>query len=212
MNPPKGTWHSHFSNTEIDAENLVREVALNAVSKVLMLEFFSDQNPKVEIAKDAVVVKEEGLGFTGIIPFPPELGGYLQSQWMTWFPMFLSDFGLPGPSDCLYPRSNPTGEKIGDLAGYFRIDEQVCLLARKLGGCPDGRIIGIHGAKEDLIAKLRDSGVIHVLVWREEHLIEATKNGQEVTVEMAKDFAGYCHCGFRQQSARRCPSRRRAYL
>lgn len=190
MDAPSGTWRSLFSGTDIDAENLVREVALNAVSKVLMLQFFSDQIPKVVIAKDAVVVKEDGLGFTGIIPFPPELGGYLQSQWMIWFPMFLSEFGLPGPSDSLYPRSTPTGERIGELANYFRIDEHVCLLARRFGGCPDGRIIGIHGAKEDLISKLRDSGVIHVLVWREEHLIEATKNGQEVTVEMAKDFAG----------------------
>jgi hypothetical protein len=39
MTPPPGTWHSPFSNCNLNAEDLVRELALNAVSKILMVGF-----------------------------------------------------------------------------------------------------------------------------------------------------------------------------
>lgn len=104
--------------------------------------------------------------------------------------MFLSDYGLPGPSDGILPRLTPYGEKTGYLLRHFRIGDQICHLTKIIGGWPESRIVGIHGGQEGLISKLKDAGVLYLLVWREEHIREVTENGKEITPEMAIHFVG----------------------
>jgi hypothetical protein len=77
MNPLPGTWHSPFSNCSLNAEDLVREMALNAVSKILMVDLLSDEAAEVEMRPDAIAIHAPVIGFRGVMPFQPELKYYV---------------------------------------------------------------------------------------------------------------------------------------
>ncbi len=190
MNPPlQGSWYSQWSQANISAEELVREIALNAVSKVLMLRLFTDEAPDVGIYPQGVGVKLDSFRYFGGIPVPSELSDYLRSEWSVWYPLFLSNY-IPGPSDGLFPRSAPSGEKVGELFRMFKVLDQLIVIAKRMGGWPDNKIVGIHGASDDLINKLRAAGILYMLVWAEEGILEVDDNGLEIPPDMAVNYVG----------------------
>jgi hypothetical protein len=189
MQPPPGNWHSPFSNRSLNAEELIRESALNVVSKVLMLRLFSDARPSVALAPNGLSITAPGTHFKAVIPFPPELGDYFQSDWTIWFSTFFDEYGLGSIND-LMPEKIPEGEKIGRLFRHFRVLQQLYQIGSQLGW-PQDRILGIHGAESpEVFGRLRAASIPYMLVWREEHIAESAKAGREITPEMMVDCLG----------------------
>jgi len=185
-----GTWHSPFSNCSLNAEDLVRELALNAVSKILMVSLLSDEPADVAMGPDAIEVSAPSLQFRAVIPFPPELKDYVQSDWLVWFNVFIDEYGIGGALADLLPRKIPDGEKLGKLFRHFRVLPQLFQYAAQRGW-PEDRILGIHGFDSpDLFGRLRSAGILYLAVWREEHINEAAEAGREVTDDMLLDCIG----------------------
>lgn len=74
MNPPTGSWHSPFSNCNLNAEDLVREMALNAVSKIFMVSFLSDELADVAMGPEGIAMSAPSLQFRSVMPSPAPLG------------------------------------------------------------------------------------------------------------------------------------------
>jgi hypothetical protein len=188
--PPQGFWHSPFSDCSLNAEDLVRELALNAVSKILMVGLLSDESAEVAMGPDALSVYAPALQFRPTIPFPPELKNYVQSEWLVWFNVFLDEYGIGGALDELLPRKIPDGEKLGALFRHFRVMQSLFQYASQRAW-PVDRILGIHGAESpEIFGRLQSAGITYLLVWREEHIREAAEAGRQVTEEMLVDCFG----------------------
>ncbi len=191
MNPPTGTWHSPFAHCDLGADDLVRELALNAVSKILMIGLISNETAKIIQTTDSITVSAPAIRYAGVIPMPTELSAYISSSWLQWFNMFMSDYGLCGPADLVLPRLEPSGEKLGRLFRHFRVIDQLCHFTKCRQHWPEDSILGIHGADSpDLFNKLREAGITYLLVWREEHMQAALAAGLELTQEMLVDCQG----------------------
>lgn len=190
MNPPPGTWHSPFSNCSLTAEDLVRELALNAISKILMVGLLSDESADLAMGPDTISVAAQALPLRWVMPFPPELKDYVQNEWLVWLNAFMDEYGIGGALEDILPRKIPDGEKLGKLFRHFRVLHQICQFASQRGW-PEDRILGIHGNDSpDLLGRLRSAGITYLLVWREEHINEAAEAGREVTEEMLVDCFG----------------------
>ncbi len=190
MNPPPGTWHSPFSNSKLNAEDLVRELALGAVAKILMLGLLGYESENVLISANAIHVHAKTFPYRGMMPFPPGLMDYVQSECPHWLNVFMDEFGISDALDGILPRKIPDGEKLGGLYRHFRVMHQLCQVSSQLGW-PEGRILGIHGFDSpDLTGRLISAGIMYLLVWREEHMKEAVELGGEETDEMWVDYLG----------------------
>ena len=190
ISPPPGTWHSPFSNSELTADEIVRELALNAVSKLLMVGLISDDAGQVSMTPDAIIVSAPMLNYAGVIRFPPPLFDHVRAQWPQWFDMFKSDYGLGSALDLVMPPPALPGEKLGRLFRHFKIIDQLCLAAR-MAPWPKDIILGIHGVDDpEIIGKLKKAGIIHILIWREEHLRETETAPSQNTAERMIDCIG----------------------
>jgi hypothetical protein len=156
-----------------------------------MVGLLSDEAAEVEMRPDAIVIHAPVIGFRGVMPFPPELKDYVQSEWLLWFNVFLDEYGICGALDDLLPRKIPDGEKIGKLFRHFRVMQSLFQYASQRAW-PQDRILGIHGAESpEIFGRLQSAGIL--LVWREEHIREAAEAGREVTEEMLVDcFSSGC--------------------
>ena len=191
MNPPNGTWRSPFTHRDLGAEELIQEIALNVVAKLHLIALVSDETANIIQGPDSVAVHAPGLNYVGIIPMPSELHVYLQTHWMHWLVLGMDNYGISGAAtSAILPPLVPSGEKLGRLFRRFSVFDQLCRLT-VTKPWPSDRILGIHGAEDpQMIRRLRDAGILFILVWREEHLNALAAAGREPSNEDMQDCVG----------------------
>ena len=181
------TWRSPFTGEDIDAHLVRREVAVNLAVKIYVFRLFNLPEPKWQLTASGLSYKNAVPPIVGVIPYPPELAEYIAEGFMVEYSMAREHLGLPNEGlDDQMPPPPVSGENRGSLLRHMNGAALLLHFASLGVKWPDSQILALHGSIDlELPTKLREAGIYHILVWREEHL-----NGAHGTPEDLRTFLG----------------------
>jgi hypothetical protein len=163
--PMIDTWISPWSGKQLTADELIREVALDALSQIYLISLLGFPEPAIDIESDTVIVKSSAIGYEYDIPYPRVLLERMTGELSETLSSLKQEFLI---HDCDRNPRIRQGEKIGDLLGYFKTLERLIRIVAALHCWNKQLVLAIHGlpdgySLETLKSDLESAG-FHYLV------------------------------------------------
>jgi hypothetical protein len=136
------TWISPWSGEKLTAEELVREVALDALSQVYLLTLLGQTDPHVILNDDSVVVTSEGVDYTYSIPFPKIVSDSMECGLTCCMDQLKTEYRIP---DCLKGSGDPCGEKVGAMLRYYKALDRLVRIVSAVRCWDRRKVLVLHG-------------------------------------------------------------------
>lgn len=140
------TWISPWSGEQLTADELIREVALDALSHIYILTLLGRSNPDISVLPDSVSVKSNAIDYDYLIPFPAVLTDRMECTLSECLQSLRKEYRFP---DCAQDPDRPCGEKVGALLKYFRGMERLIRLVSAVKCWDSRKVLAAHGIPKD---------------------------------------------------------------
>lgn len=116
------TWISPWSDEQLTADELIREVALDTLSQMYLVSLLGLPAPILSIEPDAVIVKSSAIDYEYDIPYPRVLSDLMTESFADTLATLREEYRI---IDCAKDGSAPNGDKIGSMLRYFKAMERL---------------------------------------------------------------------------------------
>lgn len=136
------TWISPWSGEQLGADELIREVALDALSQLYLVSLLGAPTPEIALEPDSVAVKSSALDYEYVIPYPAALAEEMAFSFADVLVLLRKEFGfLDGARDPEVPR----GEEIGAMLRYFKSLDRLVRIVSAARCWNERRVLAVHG-------------------------------------------------------------------
>ncbi len=161
------TWISPWSGEQLTAEQLVREVALDALSQVYLLTLLGQPDPLISITDDAVVVTADGIDYKYSIPFPKVISDSMECGLSCCLEQLKKEYRIP---DCAREFDDPCGEKVGSMLRFYKALDRLIRIVTAVKCWSDRKVLVVHGVQADrtlstLKSDLKAAGIHYLVVY-----------------------------------------------
>lgn len=144
--PMIDTWISPWSGEQLTADELIREVALDALSQIYLVSLLGFPEPMISIESDTVIVKSSAIGYEYDIPYPRVLLERMSEGFADALQSLKQEYRI---HDCANGAGARQGEKIGAVLHYFRTLERLIRIVAALHCWNKQLVLAVHGLPDD---------------------------------------------------------------
>lgn len=140
------TWISPWSGEQLTADELIREVALDALSQIYLVSLLGFPEPTISIESDTVIVKSSVIGYEYDIPYPRVLLDRVSDGFSDCLSKLKQEYPI---HHCDQGTGTRQGEKVGAMLRYFRTMERLIRIVAALHCWNKQLVLAVHGLPDD---------------------------------------------------------------
>lgn len=177
------TWISPWSGEQLSEDELIREVALDALSQLYIVCILGFPAPDVVLGTDAVNIKSSAIDYEYVIPYPGAVAERMERAFSDALLSLRQEYGfLDGTRDC----HNPRGDQIGGMLRHFKALDRLIRIVCAARCWDEQKVIAVHGIPTDyspssLKGELKAAGFHYLVMYPED---EPSGSGSFTVIDM----------------------------
>jgi hypothetical protein len=161
------SWISPWNGLELTAEQLLREVELDAVSQLYVVRTLGFPEPEVTITDESIIVRAPSIPYDHEIFFPKILHELVERTFLEQLASAKAEFGIFAERS---PSAAPCGAMTGEMLAYFHALDRLIRMVSANHCWSQQSILAMHGLPPDsttasLRTDLEKAGIHYLLIY-----------------------------------------------